>query len=72
MVRPSAFAVFRVMTNSNFVGCSIGRSAGFVPFKLRSTYSAARRSISGRSAPYAMSTPASAAARNGAMAGSDA
>ena len=25
---PSAFAVFRLMTNSNFVGCSTGKSAG--------------------------------------------
>ena len=25
---PSAFAVFRLMTNSNMVGCSTGRSAG--------------------------------------------
>jgi hypothetical protein len=28
MVRPRAFAVFRLMTNSNLVGCSTGRSAG--------------------------------------------
>src|SRR5262245_1528334 len=27
MVRPSAFAVFRLMTRSNLVGCSTGRSA---------------------------------------------
>jgi hypothetical protein len=27
-VRPSAFAVLRLMTSSNLVGCSIGRSAG--------------------------------------------
>src|SRR6516225_6386038 len=26
-VRPRAFAVFRLMTSSNFFGCSIGRSA---------------------------------------------
>jgi hypothetical protein len=29
-VRSSALAVLRLMTNSNFVGCSTGRSAGFV------------------------------------------
>jgi hypothetical protein len=28
MVRPSAWAVFRLMTNSNVAGCSTGRSAG--------------------------------------------
>ena len=26
--RPSALAVFRLSTNSNFVGCSTGKSAG--------------------------------------------
>ena len=33
IVRPICFAVFRLMTNSNFVGCSTGRSAGLAPFK---------------------------------------
>ncbi len=28
MVRPSALALLRLITNSNFVGCSMGRSAG--------------------------------------------
>jgi hypothetical protein len=28
---PIAFAVFRLITNSNFVGCSTGRSAGLIP-----------------------------------------
>src|SRR5580765_4412793 len=28
-VRPSALAVLRLMTNSNLVGCTTGRSAGF-------------------------------------------
>src|SRR5262245_24438186 len=27
-VRPRAFAVFRLITSSNFVGCSTGKSAG--------------------------------------------
>src|SRR5437763_13834183 len=31
IVRPSARAVFRLMTNSNLVGCSTGRSAGLAP-----------------------------------------
>ncbi len=37
MVRPSAFAVFILMINSNFVGCSMGRSAGFAPLRILST-----------------------------------
>jgi hypothetical protein len=43
IVRPSCFAVFRLITNSNFVGCSTGRSAGLRPFKILSTNAAARR-----------------------------
>jgi hypothetical protein len=31
MVRPSAWAVLRLMTNSNVVACSTGKSAGLVP-----------------------------------------
>src|SRR6516162_9307407 len=34
-VRPSAPAVFMLMTISNLVGCSTGRSAGFSPFRIR-------------------------------------
>jgi hypothetical protein len=37
IVRPSALAALRLITNSNFVGCSIGRSAGLAPFKILST-----------------------------------
>src|SRR5262245_6119144 len=36
-VRPSAFAVARLITNWNLEGCSTGRSAGFVPLRIRST-----------------------------------
>src|SRR5262249_35576621 len=32
IARPSALAVLRLMTRSNLVGCSTGRSAGGVPF----------------------------------------
>ena len=39
MVRPIAFAVLRLMTSSNLVGCS----AGCAPFKILSTKYAARR-----------------------------
>src|SRR5262245_54107372 len=36
-VRPSAFAVLRLRTSSNLVGCSIGRSAGLAPLSILST-----------------------------------
>ena len=44
--RPSAFAVFRLITSSNLVGCSTGRSAGFAPLKILSTKEADRRNRS--------------------------
>src|SRR5215470_18607465 len=37
IVRPIALAVFRLMTRSNFVGCSTGRSPGFPPLRILST-----------------------------------
>src|SRR4029434_1700782 len=37
IVRPSAFAVLRLITNSNLVGCSTGRSAAFAPLMSLST-----------------------------------
>ena len=37
IVMPSAFAVFMLTTSSNFVGCSIGISAGLAPLKILST-----------------------------------
>ena len=36
-VSPIVLAVLRLMTNSNFVGCSTGRSAGFSPLRILST-----------------------------------
>jgi hypothetical protein len=48
---PSAFAVFKLITNSNLVGCSTGRSAGLAPLKILSTKAADRRNRSGRSGP---------------------
>src|SRR5262249_53974237 len=33
--RPSVFAVCRLMTNSNLVGCSTGGSPGLAPFRMR-------------------------------------
>src|SRR5262249_48299600 len=40
---PSALAVLRLMTSSYLVGACTGRSAGFSPLRMRSTYPAARR-----------------------------
>ncbi len=37
IVRPSALAVLRFTTSSNFVGCSTGRSPGFAPLRILST-----------------------------------
>jgi hypothetical protein len=51
IVRPICFAAFRLMMNSNFCGCSTGKSAGFAPFKILSTYVAARRSKSSTLTP---------------------
>ena len=50
-ISPSAWAVFRLMTVSNLVGCSTGRSAGFSPLNIRSTKYAARRQFSRKSMP---------------------
>ena len=36
-LRLSAFAVLRLITSSNLVGCWTGRSAGFSPLRMRST-----------------------------------
>src|SRR6516164_6095425 len=46
-VSPSALAVFMLITSSNLVGCSTGRSAGLVPLRILSTKVAARRNKSG-------------------------
>ena len=37
IVRPICLAAFRLMTNSNFMGCSTGRSAGLAPLRILST-----------------------------------
>jgi hypothetical protein len=39
---PSAFAVGMLITNSNTVGCSTGRSAGFAPLRILWTWAATR------------------------------
>src|SRR5215472_8669742 len=43
IVRPICLAVLRLITNSNFVGCSTGKSAGLAPFRILSTYQATSR-----------------------------
>src|SRR5215472_7431619 len=42
-IRSSALAVFKLISNSYLVGACTGRSAGFSPLRIRSTYPAARR-----------------------------
>src|SRR5262249_41686771 len=49
--RPSALAVLRLITSSNFVGACTGSSAGLTPPRMRSTYSAARGNVSPKSTP---------------------
>src|SRR6516225_5945744 len=49
--RPSAFAVFRLITSSYLVGACTGMSEGFSPLRMRSTYVAERRTISAVSGP---------------------
>jgi hypothetical protein len=34
IVTPICFAVLRLITSSNFVGCSTGKSAGLAPFRI--------------------------------------
>jgi hypothetical protein len=36
-VRPRAWAVLRLITSANRMGCSTGRSAGLAPFRILST-----------------------------------
>ena len=48
---PSVYAVFRLMTNSKRVACSIGSSPGSAPFRILSTYGAERRHNPVRLAP---------------------
>src|SRR5262245_30255191 len=50
-LRPSTFAVLRLSTSSYLVGACTGRSPGFSPLRMRSTYSAERRNWSTKSGP---------------------
>src|SRR4029079_14875618 len=51
IVRPSAFAVLRLMIKSNRVDCSTGISPAFVPRRILSTKSADRLNRSGTFGP---------------------
>src|SRR5262249_20031243 len=51
MVRPRSCGVFRLIPSSNFVGRSMGRSAGLVPLRILSTKTAHRRPMSGTLGP---------------------
>ena len=66
---PRACAVLRLMTSSNFVDCSTGKSAGLAPFRILSTYVAhAARGPAG-SPHRLMRPPASTSARSLCMVG---
>ena len=49
--RPSTLAVVRLITSSNLVGNSIGRSPALAPFRILSTKAAVRRQLSYSSTP---------------------
>ena len=57
--KPIAFAAFKLTTSSNFVGSCTGSSAGFAPFRMRSTYDAARPNSSGVLLPKEIRPPLS-------------
>src|SRR5262249_5952160 len=50
-VRPSTLAVVRLITSSNLVGNSIGRSPALAPFRILPTKAAVRRQLSCSSTP---------------------
>src|SRR5262249_18757171 len=68
-VKPSALAVFILMISSKWVGCSTGRSAGWAPLRILSTYTADLRNRSGYLREYAISPPSSANQRGRETAG---
>ena len=54
---PIALAVRRLITSSNLVGCSTGRSAGLAPRNTLTSMRAIWRQTSTRDGPYAMRPP---------------
>ena len=51
IVTPICLAVFRLMTSSNFVGNSVGTSAGLAPFRILSTCTGMRLYVSSSLGP---------------------
>jgi hypothetical protein len=51
MLMPSAFAVLRLMTSSNLLGCRIGKLFGFSPARIRPAYRPTVRYSSVKVAP---------------------
>src|SRR5260370_38842551 len=70
MASPRALAVWRLMTSSNLVACSTGRSAGLAPLRILSMRYPARRYISTRLGPQDMRPPLSTNSRTPYIAGS--
>src|SRR5262245_57944159 len=68
-VMPSALAVFILMTSWKRVGCSTGKSAGWAPLRILSTYTAALRKRSAYIAEYDISPPSSTNQRGTETAG---
>src|SRR5262249_16577602 len=60
IVRPSAFAVFRLIASSNFVGRNTGSSAGDTPLRTLSINSASRGEMRAWVGPYPISAPSAA------------
>src|SRR5262249_17694231 len=69
-VRPSAVAVFILITKSNLVGCSTGRSAGLAPCSILTAEIAVIRNASAKDTLYDIKPPASANGRNAVATGS--
>src|SRR5205085_2199763 len=68
-VMPSALAVLILMTSWKRVGCSTGKSAGWAPLRILSTYTAALRKRSAYIAEYDISPPSSTNQRGTETAG---
>src|SRR5262249_48954504 len=67
--RRSALAVFILMTSWKRVGCSTGKSAGWAPLRILSTYTAALRKRSAYIAEYDINPPSSTNQRGTETAG---
>lgn len=52
--------MFRLITRSTLVGCSIGGSAGFAPRRILSMYPTSKANVQAKLGPYVIKPPASA------------